>query len=317
MHMTIQAKCPIAILMATYNGENYIREMLDSLLAQTFSDFVCYVHDDGSSDGTMEIVREYAMTYPEKFQVISGPSQGSAKKNFLWMLSLVEAECYMFADQDDVWLPDKIARSYQAFLDGTKDYRCVFTDMYVTDACLHVISDSMIRYIGRDLGRTGYTQMSIDNPAAGCTMMFDRKLRDKAIQIRHMDSIEMHDHWELMLAVVFGQVIPVDEPLVYYRQHGTNEMGAVTETTAQKICRNLKEVFSGKFAAEKREFIRQGRRLAEEVLLLSDIPEEKRQVLQEYAAIASQSRIRRIRFYREHDCSRNGKGSTLWMWLWV
>lgn len=305
----------IAILMATYNGENYIAEMLDSLLAQTYASFVCYIHDDGSSDGTCRIVDAYVGKEPERMRWLRGAPQGSAKGNFLWMLSQIEADYYMLADQDDVWLPDKIEKTWKKMRDKGADL--VFTDMYVTDRNLGVLSDSMIAQIGRRIDRTGYAQVMIDNPAAGCTMLFTKEVRDLAIQIRHLDAVEMHDQWILTLAALTGDVAAVDEPLVYYRQHGRNEMGAGGNRMVDRIVRLGKEIVTGSLVREKKEFTAGPRRLAEELLLVEGIPEERRKVLKELAEIKNQPKARRIRFYRDHGFGRAGRIRTWWMWLWV
>nr|MCR5355221.1 glycosyltransferase [Lachnospiraceae bacterium] len=90
----------IAILMATYNGEKYLRQQVESIMNQTEQNFLLVIHDDGSTDGTVEVIEELAAIYgTSRLQVLEGPSTGSAKMNFLWMLSQVQASYYMFADQ--------------------------------------------------------------------------------------------------------------------------------------------------------------------------------------------------------------------------
>ena len=98
----------IAILMATYNGEKYLGEQIDSILAQSYQDWHLYIHDDGSRDNTAAILRQYATDYSEKITILDYPSQGGACRNFLSMLEKVDAPYYMFSDQDDIWLHEKI-----------------------------------------------------------------------------------------------------------------------------------------------------------------------------------------------------------------
>ena len=105
----------IAILLATYNGGQYLREQLDSLFAQTNQDFRIVIHDDGSTDNTVEIINEYKEKYPERIEVLDGKPKGTPKANFMYLLSEVEADCYFFCDQDDVWLPTKVEESLKAF----------------------------------------------------------------------------------------------------------------------------------------------------------------------------------------------------------
>ena len=111
----------VAILLATYNGEKYIEEFLISLQGQTFQNYICYIHDDGSKDRTRRIAEEFEKRDPGHFQILEGPSQGGAKENFLWMLGQIEAEYYMFADQDDVWLPEKIEKSVRTITEKKEE----------------------------------------------------------------------------------------------------------------------------------------------------------------------------------------------------
>lgn len=311
----------IAVLLATYNGRLFLNEMLESLECQSCKQFVCYIHDDGSTDDTLDLLSSWVLKYPDKYRILEGPSQGSPQSNFLWMLSQVEADYYMFADQDDVWLPEKIEKCFSKMqevetrVDGPL---CVFTDMYVVDENLKVLDESFIRYIGRDSGRIALSQLLLENPAAGCTQIFNRKLRDLALQLQDVNAIEMHDIWVLSLAAAFGQnhIGVLDEPLVYYRQHGENEMGAVeAESKIQKVMRNVRLFFTGQFAKLKRAYIQQARDLAGQLALVDGVPEEVRTFLDEFAAIGKKSKWKRIQFYRKHDITKNH--GTLWMYLWV
>ena len=313
----------IAILMATYNGEKYVEEMLRSLEKQTEDDFFCYIHDDGSTDQTMHILKKWVEDHPYHFMILEGQAQGSAKDNFFWMLAQVESDYYMFADQDDVWMPDKVEKSfrkmkqtetlcqdkYQAF--------CVFTDMQVGDENLQEIAPSFIRYIGRDPYRTSMAEIIMDNPAAGCTMLFNRPLRDAALELRDPTKIEMHDVWILALAAAYGteHVGVVDEACAYYRQHANNEMGARTESKADKIKRNLIDLCSGRFMQQKRAFLQKGRNLAGQMYLVDALPEKQKKILEEFSEIGKLSKWQRIKFYKKYGFTRNQ--GTGWMYLWI
>lgn len=310
----------LAILLATYNGERFLEEMLASLENQTYQQFICYIHDDGSSDGTQETIDKWVQQHPDRYHILEGEPLGSAKANFLWMLSQVEADYYMFADQDDVWLPDKISKSVQALLQIPADAEepaCVFTDMYVVDEELKVISDSFIRYIGRAPERIELSQLLVENPAAGCTQIFNKPLRKLALQLRDVRCIEMHDIWVLALAATFGKshVEVVDEPLVYYRQHETNEMGAVAKTKAQKLWKNVMQLCTGEIWKKKREYINLARDLADQLSKVTGLPQEQIAFLEEFSRISQKSKWQRIQFYRMHNIKKNH--GTLWMYLWV
>ena len=180
-----------------------------------------------------------------------------------------------------------------------------------------MIDESFIRYIDRSPERVLLNQLLVDNPAAGCTMMFNRSLRDMALQIHDINHIEMHDIWLLALAATHGagHVGVIKEPLVYYRQHDENEMGAVAEHTAQKIVRNLSDIYDGEVFRRKRNFIRKARNLAEQLSLVKEVPETQKKFLSEFANIGSKRKWQRIRFYKMHHIDR--LHGTKWMYLWV
>ena len=307
----------IAVLLATYNGENYLRQQLDSLLNQTFADFRIVVHDDGSTDGTIDILNEYRDNNPEKIELLHGQSCGSAKANFLWMLKKEEADVYFFCDQDDVWHEAKIEKSLKA-LGDLSEPACVFSDMWVVDENLNEISDSFIRYIGREPGNTAYTQILIDNPAAGCTMCFNRALRDLTVELLpklDLENIPMHDALVLALASITGEVKAIDEPLVYYRQTGNNIMGAVTESDSDKRNRNVSDFKEGSLFAKKKAFVNEARLFAAELAKADFISKDKKNILIRFADIGHKSKFKRMIFYKKNNFTR--AHHNFWFRLWV
>ncbi len=221
----------IAILMATYNGEKYLPEQIDSLLAQTCQDWHLYVHDDGSKDGTVSVIKEYMDKNPEKITLLDYPPQGGACRNFLSMMDKVDADYYMFCDQDDVWLPEKIALSLQDMRHQESFHPqkpvVIHTDLFIVDEHLSVTYDSLWSYTGKypqyirtldDAG--GHTSI-----ATGCTMLFN-KLAKECSHISSEKAV-MHDCWICLCTLKKrGIVYGIDKRLVLYRQHGTNCLGA-------------------------------------------------------------------------------------------
>lgn len=328
-----------AVLLATHNGEEYLSEMLRSLELQSYQDFVCCIHDDGSTDRTRKIIFDYVVRSPRQFCILDYPAQGSAKANFLSMLEHVEADYYLYADQDDVWLPEKInammnemvqLENEEFFIqeeskarvndhtmtvaDPTHTPLLVYSDMIVVDKDMSVISDSFHRYIGRNPYRLRYQDILIDNPAAGCSMMFNRALRNKVIEYTDVSEIEMHDSWTLLLASLFGIIKYMDAPLLCYRQHDDNEMGAKrSETTGERVRRNLSEIFSGRFFRDKKEFHDRMRKNAHQLLQVSGLSEETRRTLTEFCDLSKKSKGYRMRFYKDHGFKR--QKNDLWFRL--
>lgn len=249
----------ISILLSVYNGENYICEMLDSLQSQTLQDFVCYIIDDGSKDNSIDVIKSWIneKDASNRFVFLDKKGKGSAKDSFLFLLKEVESDYYMFADQDDVWLPGKVEETYKRIVEiekGKTVPSCVFSDMYVTDEKLSIISDSFLGVLQRNGNDLRFQRIMIDNPAAGCTMIINKRLRDMAILLENIDLIIMHDQFIAALAAAFGKIDFINKPLVYYRQHENNEMGADSETGKERSIRNIEDAVQGNFFEKKKAF---------------------------------------------------------------
>ena len=326
----------VAILLATYNGEKFIDEQLESLERQTYTDFTIFVRDDGSTDKTLELIKNRAQKNPQKYVIMDSTPIHDPKKCFMWMLRNVEAKYYMFCDQDDVWMVDKTkilmdvicnlqmsavpedVSSQKIAEDAFEiDPICVFSDMYVVDENRGAIAASFIDYIGRDINFTDFSQVIIDNPASGNAMLFNKALRDIAIKItdEKLDRVEMHDAWVAAIASCFGGLIGVDEPLVYYRQTGNNTLGAVTESKLQKVVRNLKEVREGTLVNDKKEFLARSKKLARILIELEDVPTGVKDVLAGYLQMHTWNKAKRLLFCNKYGFKRASGDS--WMKLFM
>lgn len=219
----------IDILLATCNGALFIREQLDSIIAQTYQNFRVIVHDDHSSDATVEIIKKYCMTHPEKFILIDdGLTFGSAKENFAHLLSFASADYIAFCDQDDIWTADHISSLMSVMLseEGVKsEPLVVFSDLKVVDEKLSIISDSFFSYqrLNPDLVKN-YKDLLCNNVVTGCAMIFNRAaLR---ISMPMPKCAAMHDWWIALNASKSGRCILYPAATVYYRQHNGNALGA-------------------------------------------------------------------------------------------
>ena len=224
-------KPKIDILLATYNGARFLHEQIDSILSQTCQDWRLLIRDDGSKDATPTIIDRYVQEHPQRIVVIrdDGANLG-AVGNFSTLMERSDAEYIMYCDQDDVWLPDKIAESYKAMRALERRYGrdtplLVQTDLTVVDKNLNPIHRSFWRYESLDPER-GHSLASllIQNVVTGCASIANRRLKDMALPVPR--DIRMHDWWLALVAVAFGHYDYVAHPLVLYRQHGANTMGA-------------------------------------------------------------------------------------------
>lgn len=219
----------IAVLLAAYNGAKFIAEQLDSLIAQTSDDWRCYIHDDGSDDGTDKIIAEYAERFPERLTVIEGAPTGRACANFCFMFAKIEAEEYMCCDQDDVWFKDKIARTYHCMrkLETDRSVPClIYSDQKIADEKLNILAESSDKYQRLHCLDTAMPHLLAHNVVTGCTMMVNRALRDMFIRASDSDKMVMHDWWAALLAAQFGKMYFIKNPTMLYRQHSLNTLGA-------------------------------------------------------------------------------------------
>lgn len=301
----------IAILMATYNGEKYICQQIDSILSQTCKDWELYIHDDGSTDNTIAAVESYVEKYPDKIHLIDGKSTGGAKYNFFYLFGQVEAPYYMTCDQDDVWLDKKIELTYDKMLtiENKADVPClVYTELRVVDSELNIIADTMSGYQSLDCHKRTINQFILQNSVTGCTMMINRALRDKMLHITDIDNTIMHDWWAALVAAQFGKTAFIDEPTILYRQHGDNSLGALG---INKLSYIVRRVWQKK---QIQESMRLGRLQAREFAKTYNLPADSLAV--RYAALEGKSRLVRQRFYKENDMYKTGTMRRLGQAVW-
>ncbi|MDO4742500.1 MAG: glycosyltransferase family 2 protein [bacterium] len=220
----------IDILLATYNGEKYLKQQLDSILAQNVDCWHLYIKDDCSSDSTLSIAKSYESKYPDKITVINcDVASGSAKANFLSLLKYSSSRYIMFCDQDDVWLPDKISTTLKAMQENESDSDLpilIHTDLTVVDDRLNTLHSSFIKFQGLNSEANTLNRLLVQNNVTGCTVMINRTLLNFAADI-DPDKILMHDWWFGLIASAFGKIVFIDKPTILYRQHSNNQLGAV------------------------------------------------------------------------------------------
>ena len=217
----------IDILMAAYNGEEFIAEQIDSILSQTFQDFRLLIRDDGSSDKTPAIIEEYAQKYPDKIEIVHDDVVcRNPYKNFMELLKHAKADYVMFSDQDDYWLPYKI----QVTLWHMKELErknpglpaLVFSGLKVVDENLQ----SMNRCIQYSLDKAEYTftNLLMSNVVSGCTSMFNLALYSKSKG--YIEGMRFaHDSLLATLAASCGVIEHIPAAMILYRQHKHNASG--------------------------------------------------------------------------------------------
>ena len=238
----------VAILLATYNSSKHLEELIESIISQTYKDWKLVIHDDGSTDNTIEIIENY-IKIDDRFSLVLKDKKFGAAKSFMELLRITNADYYFFCDHDDVWLPEKLEKSVSLLQETEKKNSSqqviVHTDLFVVDQSLKIKNDSFWKSskIFPNLLK-GKNIAQVFNFVTGCTMGFNQKAKD--ISFPYPDNIPMHDWWiNLCVLKNDGIVEELREPLILYRQHGNNEVGA-RKADAKYFCnkiQNLKITF--------------------------------------------------------------------------
>jgi glycosyltransferase involved in cell wall biosynthesis len=220
----------IDVLLATYNGERYLEQQLTSVLDQGVANVRVLIRDDGSTDGTPAIIERFARQCPG-IVVPVRDSRGNLGviRNFAALLDASDAPYAMFCDQDDVWLPAKIAGSLAEMQvaeaeTGTHTPVLVYSDVVVADADARPTASSYYGFVGVDPGGRDLRAIMLLNRVIGCTAMLNRALIDGAWPIP--PAARMHDWWFALYAAAFGQLRFINQGTMLYRQHGGNQVGA-------------------------------------------------------------------------------------------
>ena len=240
------------ILLPTFNGAAFLEEQLDSIFRQSNPDFRLLVRDDGSTDGTRAILERWAAARPNIVCIdLEGPHLGPAA-GVSRLLECSQAPYVMFSDQDDVWLPEKIAVLLAAMRRveeemGSQTPILIHSDLIVVDSSLRTLHPSFwaCRRLDPVRGAT-LRRLAVENVVAGCSAMINRALAEECLPIP--PQAIMHDWWMALAAAAMGRIECVAEPLTLYRQHAANAVGvrrpglaAILNKTAENRMRRRRE----------------------------------------------------------------------------
>lgn len=202
----------ISVAMATYNGEKYIKEQLESILCQLNDNDEIIISDDGSTDNTIDIINSFE---DKRIKVFSGPKNG-VKKNFENAITNCKGKYIFLSDQDDIWMNNKIKVILKLL--NEKKYSCVVHDCVVFNSDDEKIINNSF-YKLKNSGK-GIIKNIIKNTYIGCCMAFDRNILNKILPIPN--NIEMHDQWIGIISEKCGKVHFCKNKLIKYRRHSDN-----------------------------------------------------------------------------------------------
>lgn len=234
----------IDILLATYNGEKYLREQIDSILNQTYKNIRLIVSDDCSKDGTRKILEEYK-NKDERIKVYYQEKNLGVVKNIEFLLGKVESPYYMLADQDDYWLPEKAEKSLETLKNNNADL--VFGDLQVVDENLNTMYESFNDYmlLSRKINKyiDSYKLNYLYNCVTGCTVLAKKETIEKILPLPTNSKYLIHDHWIGLMASLNGKLAYMPEKYIKYRQHGNNQVGTEKISHGFKKLEQVREHF--------------------------------------------------------------------------
>lgn len=201
----------ISVCIATYNGEGYISEQLDSILKQLSLNDEIIISDDSSTDNTLEIIRSYQ---DKRIRIFSNNKFHSPIFNFENALKQAKGDYIFLADQDDVWLPNKVGIMIKYLNNG---FDLVLSDGKIVDKDLNIISNSIYSLLD---SKRGFIHNFIHNSYSGSRMAFTRELLNFVLPFP--PKIAMHDIWIGLCAELYFKPLFISDKLILYRKHGDN-----------------------------------------------------------------------------------------------
>lgn len=218
-------KKPISVAMATYNGEKYLIQQLDSVFEQTVLPNEIIIVDDCSTDNSWNLLQEYASSHTG-IKLSRNPQNLGACQTFAQAISLCGSEYIVLADQDDVWLPNKL----ELLLKNIGDNMLIHSDAYLVDESLQIMTDTFKKGV---MSQRNFTDYLFANNVTGCTCLFRRELVDNFWPIPA--GFYIHDHYLALCASYSGTIKYLPQPLIYYRQHAQNQIGENSRVNFDKF----------------------------------------------------------------------------------
>ena len=209
----------IQVLLSSYNGERYIEKQIDSIFRQENADVHCLIRDDGSIDNTINIIKKVQQKYLN-IQLIEGKNEGFANSFYDLVCLSDKYDYYAFADQDDLWEPDKLVSCINSIKD-CEEAALGYCNGFISDENFNVyglLFDNCFK------SKNIYESLII-NPAPGCSMVFNSKAKELFLKA-DKSKITYHDFWLYVVCSLFGKVNCVDQPKFYYIQHIDNALGS-------------------------------------------------------------------------------------------
>jgi glycosyltransferase involved in cell wall biosynthesis len=290
----------IDILLSTYNGAKFVDEQIESILSQTFKEWKLLIRDDGSKDETPQKLLQWQKKYPDKISLLLESNVGVIE-SFNRIYKHSTSPYIAFCDQDDVWLPNKLQKCLELLKDELEP-TLVHSDLTVVDHEMKTLGTSFWKYSflsGKPKHAT-FNRLLVQNVVTGCTSLFNRKLANLAFPTP--EKAIMHDWWFALVAAHFGKVLSIDEPLMLYRQHLNNTVGAKPFSVFGAPKRNFQRVL--RVIRHERKKLDQAESFLKRYS--EQLNKESTDLLTEYVNTKYSSRFQRLRTLIKHRLFKIG-----------
>lgn len=233
----------IDILLATYNGEKFVKEQIESILNQTYENFNLIISDDASTDNTLNILEEYEKK-DTRIKVFKKERNEGLIDNFEFLLKNVTSDYFMFSDQDDIWKKDKIEKSINKLKEENSGL--VYTDLEIVDEKLNVIYPSYWKYkqiYKKIIKYNNFEALYLNNFVTGCTILAKSKYIKDILPLPRNSKFVLHDYWTALIISAKDKISYVEEPTIQYRQHKNNRVGSSRKSDQLENFEDLRNLF--------------------------------------------------------------------------
>lgn len=293
----------VNILMSTYNGQQFLAEQIRSIQEQSYTDWTLFIRDDGSSDNTKEILKDFEHQDSRIHLIDSDKSDNlGVIKSFHKLVNHDRADYYFFSDQDDVWLPNKLELSLKEAQNYPVDLPLmVYMDLKVVNQDLEIMTESMVKSQSHH-ANTELVQELTENTVTGGVAMINHALAE---MWQETDDILMHDWYLALLASAFGNLVFIDQPGELYRQHSDNVLGARTLSKRFKKWIRPHILFAVYW-----DLIKNSQKQARHLLQMP-LSQSNRELIEAFVTIMDKPMLERFRILRKYGLRKNKAFHTL------
>lgn len=293
----------VNIFMSTYNGQQFLAEQIRSIQEQSYTDWTLFIRDDGSSDNTKEILKDFEHQDSRIHLIDNDKSDNlGVIKSFHKLVNHDRADYYFFSDQDDVWLPNKLELSLKEAQNYPADLPLmVYMDLKVVNQDLEIMTESMVKSQSHH-ANTELVQELTENTVTGGVAMINHALAE---MWQETDDILMHDWYLALLASAFGNLVFIDQPGELYRQHSDNVLGARTLSKRFKKWIRPHILFAVYW-----DLIKNSQKQARNLLQMP-LSQSNRELIEAFVTIMDKPMLERFRILRKYGLRKNKAFHTL------